>query len=63
MTKQENSYIEYLKLMGLIDVVILAMIEMKFPMVEIAEKTTVSRQTVYDVKNRQIAIKKFIGGK
>ena len=57
----DTTYMNYLKMMGLIDVVILAMNDMGFSAIEIAQKTNVSRQTVYDIKKKNETIQKLLG--
>ncbi|HWT39949.1 MAG TPA: helix-turn-helix domain-containing protein [Dongiaceae bacterium] len=45
-------FLEMIKKLGLLDIVVLAMLEMGYGVSDIAANAQLSRQTVYDIKNR-----------
>jgi len=55
-------FLKAVKTLGLIDIVVLAMLDMGYTPTEIASKASITRQTVYDTKKRNKALTERIRG-
>lgn len=52
-----KNYMEYIKAMGFLDLIVLAMLDMGYPAIEIAERMHIARSTVYEIKNKNKDLK------
>jgi predicted DNA-binding protein YlxM (UPF0122 family) len=53
-------FLEYVKRLGLLDVVMLSMLDMGYSPTEIASKVGTTRQTIYDAKKRNESLLEYV---